>query len=292
MGLNTYQVKKIPLAEVLARLGCEPHHRKGADVWYLSPFRQETEPSFHINTDKNTWYDFGMAGGNVLDFAMSYYRCGVSRALHELAHLDLAGKVAPSPPLPATPAPNPVTITSVQPLMHMALLLYLDKRCVDLETAKNYVQEIHYRRDGKTYFALAFASESGGWEMRNPYFKGVYGPKDITLLHPDAEGEVLVFEGFMDLLSFLTWKGKPAADAPVIVMNSAAMLEKAVVAIQRIGPKAVHLYLDRDVTGRRLMEDFQEQLQGVTVIDESGLYTHHKDFNDLLQTSPRKGQSR
>ena len=28
-------------------------------LWYNSPFRDEQEPSFKVNTERNLWYDFG-----------------------------------------------------------------------------------------------------------------------------------------------------------------------------------------------------------------------------------------
>lgn len=175
----------------------------------------------------------------------------------------------------------------------MTLLLYLDQRCIDRETAQAYVQEIYYTRAGKPYFALTFASDSGDWERRNPYFKGIYGPKDMTLLHQESTGgSVLVFEGFMDFLSYLTYYKLVAPPHPVIVMNSATMLDKMVAMIRALGAITVHLYLDRDATGRRLMDAFQEQLPSVTMIDESGLYARHKDFNELLQASLKQGLSR
>lgn len=107
---------------------------------------------------------------------MKYYRCGLSGALHELAHLQLAGRVEAAP-LPSSAAPDPMTVTAVGPLAHMALACYLDRRGIDQDIAKRYLREMHYTRDGKPYFSLAFQSDSGGWEMRNPYFQGAHGPE-------------------------------------------------------------------------------------------------------------------
>lgn len=287
MALSTQQAKQLRLTDVLARLGCEPVRHKGQDAWYRSPFRQETEPSFKINIEKNLWYDFGEGkGGNILDFAMKYYRCGLSGALYELAHLRLAGQVEAAP-LPSA-APDPITVTEVGPLVHMALLLYLDRRGIDQEIARRYLREMHYTRDGKRYFSLAFQSDSGGWEMRNPYFQGVHGPKDMTLLHAErAANGVLVFEGFMDFLSFLTWFAVPEPAAAVIVMNSAAMQDRVIAAIKQLGATVVHGYLDRDATGRKVQAALQAELPDVVVSDESGLYARHKDFNEFLQASRR-----
>lgn len=97
---------------------------------------------------------------------------------------------------------------------------------------------------------------------------------------------VLVFEGFMDFLSFLTWFAVPEAAAAVIVMNSAAMQDRTIAAIKQLGAKTVQCYLDRDATGRKVLAALQSELPDVAVMDESGLYAGHKDFNAFLQASP------
>ena len=80
--MNSQQAKRIPLKDLLARLGHQPHHEKSGEFWYLSPFRPETEPSFKINLERNIWFDFGEGkGGTVIDFA----GLTVETAWHHLA---------------------------------------------------------------------------------------------------------------------------------------------------------------------------------------------------------------
>ena len=61
-------------------------------------------------------------------------------------------------------------------------------------------KEMRYTTHGKRYFAVAFGNESGGYEIRNPFFKGCVPPKDVTLL-PVGSTTCNVYEGFMDYLS-------------------------------------------------------------------------------------------
>src|SRR5690349_17520080 len=85
--MNAAQAKKIPLYDLLSKLGFAPADtRKGGnEVWYCSPFRVEKEPSFKIRLDRNIWFDFGEGvGGNVLDFVMKYNNCGFAQALNIL----------------------------------------------------------------------------------------------------------------------------------------------------------------------------------------------------------------
>ena len=45
-----------------------------------------------------------------------------------------------------------------------------------------FLWEISYKISDKTFFALGFANDAGGWELRNPYFKGCMAPKPISTI--------------------------------------------------------------------------------------------------------------
>ena len=92
------------------------------------------------------------------------------------------------------------------PLSSPALLAYLQKRGINLELAKRECSEARYTHNGKRYFAIAFPNGSGGFEVRNPYFKGCIAPKEISHIRQAGKARTAcyVFEGFMDYLSFLT----------------------------------------------------------------------------------------
>jgi len=297
--MNTQQAKRIPLADVLARLGHQPVKEVKRELWYRSPFRAETEPSFKINIERNVWYDFGEgAGGNVLDFVMKFHKVGtISEALEHLVAFDQPRFPAFTPitpkPIQST-APQPVEHpkANVKPLQHKALTTYLAGRGIPLDCASRYLDEIHYTRDGKAYFALAFKNDSDGYELRNPYFKGTHGPKDITFLTGTAPPLTLVvFEGFMDFLSAQIVGAIAHPLPPVIVMNSTALKDKALAAIQESRASRVDLYLDHDQSGRDLVVFFTKELAGVEVIDRSVLYAGHKDVNEYL-TAGRAGHQR
>ncbi len=290
--------KRIPLTEVLARLGHHPTHTSagGEQVWYISPLRTDTEPSFNVNTERpvHKWHDFGTGqGGTVIDFMMAY--CNLTTVSEVLAKLEDMGygdkpaSLFEPKPKAASPAPpvekksGTITLTKVQPLQNKALIQYLEQRAIPVAVAREHVQEAYYTVAGRdrTYFALAFPNRAGGYELRNPYFQGVVGSKDISLMLPDNRDlfEVVVFEGFMDFLSARAhWKG---AAPPTLVLNSVALKDRAITAIREHGFTHVRLYLDRDDSGRRLTREFQA-LDGLTVVDASGVYDGYKDFNDWL----------
>jgi len=297
--MNAKQAKQIPLNLILNSLGLEPTEEKGDELIYHSPFRQEKVPSFSVNTKKNIWHDFGHgSGGNILDFIMTYYEMAdVSTTLKQLDKLvGSQGEKIPtsqnqptSVPQPQLEPIKPLKILKIQSLQNQALLQYLRHRRIRLQTAKPYVKEIYYQLGNanpkKRYFALAFPNDSNGYELRNPYFKGSIGKKDISVLakrkrNPEA---VTVFEGFIDFLSALCFYQVPQALTDVIVLNSVSLKERAIERIRGDHFEKVYLYLDRDDSGIRLKTHFAKQLSAkVTVVDKSDLYTDYKDFNELL----------
>lgn len=304
--MRTNEAKQIPMTRLLAKLGHMPQHTKGRDVWYASPFRKEENPSFKVNTEWNSWYDFAEGkGGNILDFVMCYFHVStISEALAELNRIEgIRGSeqslpLFPQAPLtvsnPEHPIPVPnvetpssgIQLKKVQPLQNKALIHYLEKRAIAPDVARLYVQEAYYTVTGRdrTYFALAFPNAMDGYELRNPYFKGVYGAKDISVLRGEKNADtVIVCEGFMDFLSLLCHN--PVLKASyAVVLNSVALKDKARQNIQAMdGVANVSLYLDNDESGCSIAQWFTESLEDKVVTDYSGMYSKYKDVNEWWQ---------
>ena len=140
-----------------------------------------------------------------------------SSAERETANFSFGGnKVASSPA-------SSLELLSVRPLTHPKLSEYISKRAVNLSVARKYCSEINYSVCGRHYYAIGFPNDKGGWELRNPFFKGCIAPKAETSF---AQGTVRMqlFEGFMDFLSWRTIKPNDISD--VVVLNSLALLSK------------------------------------------------------------------
>lgn len=76
--MTTQEAKKIHIADYLQSLGYNPVKQQGKSLWYKSPFREETEASFKVNTELNQWYDFGTGkGGNIIALAQEALRFGL-----------------------------------------------------------------------------------------------------------------------------------------------------------------------------------------------------------------------
>ena len=168
------------------------------------------------------------------------------------------------------------------PLKNTGLLDYLGTRGIPSDIASRECVEVHYRMRGKWYIAVGFKNRKGGLEIRNPYFKGAGSPKDITHVSHNAvdrrQSSVLVFEGFMDYLSYLALK-KGQAVPDCVVLISVAILPKAVDFLRSDGQ--VCCFLDNDEAGRKAVEDIGRQCE--KVIDKAVHYLPHKDLNEFLQ---------
>lgn len=68
--MDIAEMRQIPIADFLRRLGHEPSRRSGNELWYSAPYRSERTPSFRVNVEKNVWYDFGLGiGGDIFNLA-------------------------------------------------------------------------------------------------------------------------------------------------------------------------------------------------------------------------------
>lgn len=289
--MNTRQAKKIPLDILMAALGFVPAHRRknGTEIWYNSPFRNEVTPSFKIQVDRNIWYDFGEgAGGNILDFVMRYKKCNLSTSLSFLENTKLQRAKNAFKPLSDILEQtrdlfeeSKHTLLKVKPVHHYALKEYIKERCIDTAIAFKYLSEIKYEVNQKEYFALGFVNRSGGWEVRSPVFKGCVGQKDISVIENNAD-RVHVFEGFLDFLSFLTLNRFDKLEGDVIVLNSVALKDTAILFIQSKGYKEVNTYFDNDKAGNTTQEAFAASLNNVNLITHNQIYSKYNDLNEYL----------
>ena len=136
----------------------------------------------------------------------------------------------------------------ILPLQNRALLHYLQERGIPSAIAIANCKEMRYTTHGKRYFAVAFGNGSGGYEIRNPFFKGCVPPKDVTLL-PSGSTACNVHEGFMDYLSARALGIGNGEDH--LVLNSVSNVARAYRHLDGYGQ--IKCYLDNDEAGRRTL---------------------------------------
>ncbi len=290
--MNIAEAKQVRIVDFLSSLGHHAQYVKSDQYWYLSPFRTESSPSFKVNDRINEWYDFGVAtGGDLIELGKHLY--GTSSVSEVLAHIGRQTGRMPEKRIwlapPARPEESEMRDVKIIGLQHHALLSYLRTRKVDADIARRHCHEIHYELNGRAYFGLAFANRSGGFEVRNAYYKGCINRKDISLItvFPDRHTkELCLFEGFMDFLSYLTLKESgdetvcTGNDCDCLVLNSVHNLRKAMPVVESYG--LIHCYLDNDLAGQKTAETIAGLCPGQAA-DESGWYREYKDLNDYLR---------
>lgn len=283
--MNIDQIKQIKLQDFLAAMGCKPVKQYGVNLMYLSPFRTEKHASFKVNTENNQWYDFGIGrGGNIIALAeLLYNSSDVSYLIHQIERNAPSSVSGSLPTVKPTTPQNSFEHLQVLPITHPALIKYLEERCIDVEMARTVCKELHFDTRGKHYFGIGFPNIAGGYEIRNPFFKGCIAPKDISHFYAEEPKKVcFVFEGFMDLLSFMTLRRKEndgLKRQDYLVLNSVTNIHKVAKRLSRYD--SVQCFLDNDEAGRNAYLQLSKEL-GKTVTDASTLYNGFKDLNEYL----------
>lgn len=297
--LNAAEAKeKISVVDFLAAEGHlpDPKMSNSRDAFYRSPLpgRNERTASFKVDRRQNLWYDHGIGkGGSIIDLVMLLYGCTYRDALERLtaflffhrpafpaAEQPATAKVEPSSRTTSNPAgeEKKIQVISTGPIHSPALIHYLGQRRIPLELAQGYCREVRYGLYGKEYYAIGFGNDAGGYELRNPYFKGSSSPKGSTFIDQGAQ-EVAVFEGFFSFLSLLTLDQiQPQPPTNFLVLNSLSLFEKSRQVMEKHA--SIHLYLDRDNAGmKRTGQSIKDNSQ---YRDASVLYQDYKDFNHWL----------
>lgn len=295
--MNCKQFNKVPLEEVLLKLGHLPTRKNEKETWFLNPFGTETAASFKIDLRQNLWYLFSEGtGGTNTDFMLKYLKTDIAEVLKWAEgqsfssfgqqrnfenHLNREKNQTVTP---IKISPNPYEITAVKNVQNKNLKNYLNQRGLS-EKVYPFVKEVHFKMNDKNLYAVGFENISGGWELRNAFYKGALLRKDISIIKnaetsnfnsEKIQNKISVFEGFMDALSFIEMSGKVTGD--LLVMNSIALLTKAKNHLQNYSE--IDLFLDNDRAGKFCTESILKSFPEAK--DRSEVYEPHKDLNEFL----------
>lgn len=278
-GLSFAETGAIDMVSFLAGLGYQPARIRGNDCWYLFPLRKENTPSLKVITRINRWYDFGLgAGGSLIDFGMAYYGSEFMK--------QLQSELVLSPVLfifstQNKSAENKIVILESTPLISSSLVRYLDYRMIPLSIARTHCTEIKYRVGERSYFAIGFQNDAGGYELRSPRFKGSSSPKKFRHIR-NGQSSLCVFEGFFDFLSFLVLHPNLVSAHDYLILNSLSIFEIARSVMEQYA--SVLLFLDNDPAGR------SASAYAISVSscyqDQGRLYEGYEDLNDFLCSKP------
>ena len=284
-------IKRYSIVEYLEKKGIRPARRTPAYAMYRSPLREETRPSFKVDTEKNLWIDYAEGrGGSSIDLYMRLEDCTLSEAIcrleqnapdntaHSYSFTNRGISISPNQ-IENVMASGTRRLISISDTLPPHLQEYLKKeRCIDLEKATPFLKCISYEVRGRRYEAIGFANSSGGYELRdNNTFKGTIAPKDITPIFEDRTQPVCLFEGFMDFLSFLSMKGEVTNQC--LVMNSVSNVARSIHYLNERNITSVRTFLDNDYAGQRAVQEFVNA--GFKVEDMAVYYRDFKDLNEF-----------
>lgn len=319
--MNVKQAKQLPMPYLLSRLGFEPvrTEKGGNELWYLSPFREEREPSLHISRGHTwpwVWKDFGDEGGTVIDFVMRYKKSDLRQALQFLDSFfptntsSNSGKKREettkkqetplsyshqhsSKPKQSIMEESKLELLNIRPLSHPAIFQYLEEiRCIPKELASKYLVEVSYRnrKNNKDYFAFGMENESGGYEIRaasdHYRFKSALNGRDITLIKgilPNSD-TINVFEGMTDFLSLLVMMNTTNLSGDSLILHSLSSFGRASEILQGESYDTINTFLDNNRAGEEGTDRFLKAFPG-QAISQSSLFAPHTDLNDALKAN-------
>lgn len=263
----------------------KPAKKTAHGFLYRAPWREDTHPSLSVTANGKGWHDLATgAHGSIIDLVMQCLNTtDVRRACEEIER-HAPGSFSFSPSISENGQKKEeqrFTKFEVVPLQSRGLYAYLHQRKIDLQIAKQFLQEARYSfkevDDGRYLYALAYANDKGGYELRSSIFKGGTSPKGITTHLSLKNAPVVVFEGFMDMLSFATLCGEVRHN--YIVLNSIVNTPAAIEVLRPMGGKVL-LCLDNDEGGDNATRDILDALPSVT--DIRSRFSPADDVNDYL----------
>ncbi len=270
------EIKKLSIVDFLAKSGLKPRRSSGKWVFFFSPFREESKPSFAVNTVKNTWYDFGTEDyGSIIDLAMKLNNYSLKEAIKFFQNplVTIEENIKPVITKPG------IEIIDTRELSDKNVE-YLISRKVNPGIARLYCRNISFRfpygKSQRSYSAIGFKNDLGGYELRDSFFKISSAPKCYTTIDGDIE-RINLFEGFMDYLSALTYYRKYKFKNKTYVLNGVGQIG---ILLPMLEGKIVNVFLDNDEAGDAVVEKLKNS--GVEYEDFRDIYEWYNDFNAFI----------
>jgi hypothetical protein len=279
------------LPELLEALGHRPEKQHGQElIYHLSG----PKPCFAVNQEHNIWYDHHTGkGGNIIDFAMTYWKVTFREALKKLnEHFSLnqlpeygrlqcrrrhAQKLPHYRLQHSTPLGSNAEIT-----------VYLQARCI-WEVSQTVLSEVYYyvqdeKGHIKPFSAAGLQNELGHWQVSSQNFNGCLGHAAISFIHR-SETQVSIFQ---DIISYLSWQSDyPNSTNSILILNSDDLLLAAIRKIKDF--QEISVLFNRDDTGRLKSAELIQALPQAT--DRSAIYEGHTHYNDWLVKRTKRIQT-
>lgn len=247
-------------------------------------FLSQRTGSIAVDDQSNLWYDHSAGrGGDIIEAVQVFENMTFPQSVQRLAGSIPTSIITTKKK--AQPA-SKIEIDSIANITHPALINYIQSRGIEPNEIKAFANEVHWKNKGKSYFAVGFLNESGGWVLRSSIFKGNILGGGISIQVLGKPKKIKVFEGWFDFLSYLTLSG--ASDFKGIILNSTANLSFRLMMDILNENKNIDLYLDNDATGEKYTNFFMKIAQLYHYCQENGLSIDW-DFNGLKGSKDKLG---
>ena len=263
--------------------------RRISSGWYLyrCPWKEDRHPSLSVSPDGKVWHDHstGEKGGLIELVQKTLDTKDLSRVCAEFDNSFSFLRPKFDNQKENRTSVSAFKSFSVHPLRERALFAYLHQRKVNIDIAKQFLQEAHYSfRNGDGYlYALAFKNDKGGYELRSSFYKGGTSPKGITTHLSQENAPTVVFEGFFDMLSFATLCGGVRHN--YVVLNSIVNKEAALEVLKE-SRSEIYLALDNDEGGESTTRWLLDALPSAK--DIRSRFAPAKDVNEYITNKETK----
>ena len=299
----------IPVADVLSYYGKHAGH---CGDMYRSPFRDENIPSMHVTAFPDgtwVWADFGgspspgkhVDGGGILDMVRRLSGLSTNEeafgVLAEIARNRGIYVSAPDPSVRRTSASREpaIVVDSVsESFSRRSILNYATSvRRIPRDILERYCRQVTYHpvsRPSLHFTVIGFPNNAGGWALRGSRAgdkrNSGWGITTIGAdgsVRPDASSSCdrcVLFEGFMDFLSWLAWRGVREPGMDVCVLHSTANVAHAKAFVLSHG--VVRTFFDNDRAGTAATESVGGWCSeaGLDFKDGRGAYAGCNDVNE------------
>lgn len=284
------RVSEFTVVDVLSIFGKRIDHcGRGASMMFFSPFREEDQPSMHVDLSKNVWYDHGLGvGGGVIDMVCRLNGCSKSDAWSFLASKSEGFVSVVSHEISGMSRRGmPIVIDEIKSSFdRYSLLNYAESRGICKSLLEKYCSQVSFHFGDNLvskYYAIGFKNDDDGWVLRSNKTKRCTKSGITTLLAESTSDKVIVFEGFFNFLSYLAlYCPASVIDCNVCVLNSVPNLSSSFDFLFQ--HRKIGLWLDNDDTGKKAALRVLEESVGKSceVYDFSSEYAKFNDLNDRL----------
>lgn len=295
--IDKNEIEKLSIVDFLAKLGHQPIKKSGREYFYHSMLRETTRntPSFTVWDEGGKWIDrggpnhTGIFGGGIIQLARALWPgLNFIDILQKIQYTFDHPQAVRFPNVENEPNQNPVDKKYFFEFSHkqklgsnFVLTKYLEERGIK-DVAEGLIWEVYFTNKADTnknkkFYGLGWQNRKGNWEVTNSKrFKTCIGDKDISVI-PGTNDHVVVFEGFMD---YLSWKklAVPSLLPTAIVLNSITMIGRAETLLHTFGK--IDLYLDNDEPGSQSTNILKKTFPHA--IDRRNEYYQFKDYNEKL----------